>query len=106
LPCQVRHLSNRMILRWDAGAVVDDFHNSLIVIASGLDSDLTSAIHRIRCVIEQVDPYLREFASDSRAHDQIRSFPSGNRKRHLGSATAQMKHYYDFGTRSATSEAL
>ena len=52
----------RTILRWDAGAIVDDFHNSLIVVASGLNSDLTSAIHRIRCVIEQVDPHLREFA--------------------------------------------
>ena len=51
----------RTILRWDAGAVVDDFNDSLVVVASGLDSDLTAAIHRIRCVIEQVDPYLREF---------------------------------------------
>src|SRR4029077_6020768 len=51
----------RKILRWDAGAIVDNFYNSLVVIASGLNSDLTSAIHRIRCVIEQVDPYLREF---------------------------------------------
>jgi hypothetical protein len=62
LPCQVRHLSKPTILRWDAGAVVDDFNNSLIVIASGFDSDLTSAIYRIRCVIAQVDPYLRGFA--------------------------------------------
>ena len=36
--------------------------NRLIVVASGSDSDLTSAIHRIRCVIEQVNPDLREFA--------------------------------------------
>ena len=42
----------RKILRWDAGAVVDDFHDRLVVVASGLNSDFTSAIYRIRCVIE------------------------------------------------------
>ena len=52
----------RKILRWDAGAVVDDFHDRLVVVASGLDSDFTAAIYSIRCVIEQVDPHLREFA--------------------------------------------
>jgi phage-related minor tail protein len=37
-------------------------HDSLIAVASALNGGFTSAIHRIRCVIEQVDPHLREFA--------------------------------------------
>ena len=52
----------REILGWDAGAVIDDFHDRLVVVALGLNSDFTTAIYRIRCVIEQVDPHLREFA--------------------------------------------
>jgi hypothetical protein len=52
----------RKILRWDARAIVDELHDSLIIVALGLNSDFTTAIYRIRCVIEQVDPHLREFA--------------------------------------------
>jgi hypothetical protein len=52
----------REILRWDAQAVVEDLHDSLIIVASGLNRDLTTAIYRIRRIIEQVDPHLREFA--------------------------------------------
>ena len=46
----------RKTLRWDAGAVIDDFHGRLVVVASGLDSDFPAAIYSIRCVIKQVDP--------------------------------------------------
>ena len=42
----------REILRWDARAVVEDLHDSLIIVALGLNSDFTAAIYRIRCVIE------------------------------------------------------
>src|SRR5262245_23748325 len=52
----------RKILWGDSGAVVDNFHNRLIVVASGLDRDFTTAIYSIRRVVEQVDPHLCELA--------------------------------------------
>ena len=52
----------RKIFRLDAEAVVDDLHDRLVVVASGLNRDFTTAIYRVRCVIEQVDPHLRELA--------------------------------------------
>ena len=56
----------REILWWDAGAVIDDFHDRLVAFALGSNRDFSATIYRIRRVIEQVDRHLCEFAGDSR----------------------------------------
>jgi hypothetical protein len=43
----------RAILREDAGAVVDNFHDRLIIVPSGLNCDFTTVAYRIRRVVEQ-----------------------------------------------------
>ena len=52
----------RTILRWNAGAVVDDLHDCLVVVAPGSNRDFAIAVHRIRRVIEQIHPHLCKFA--------------------------------------------
>ena len=49
-------------LGWNAGSVVRDFHDRLIVLAPRSNGKLATAVHRIRGIIEQVHPHLREFA--------------------------------------------
>ena len=52
----------RAILRRNAGAVVDDLHDRLVVFASRLNGDFAVSVYRIRRVIEQIYPDLRKLA--------------------------------------------
>src|SRR5438270_4463294 len=48
---------------WDSRTVVDYFHNDPIVLAAGLNPELTRSFHRIRGVRYQVRPDLVQFTA-------------------------------------------
>ena len=52
----------REILFWDAPVRCHDLDDRLVVVASGLDGNFTAPIYRIRRIVEQVYPDLRDFA--------------------------------------------
>src|SRR5215471_13729113 len=57
----------RLQIRRNAGAVIHDFNDKLIVFEAGADADFSRAVNRVDSVVDEMGPNLIEFAAVS--HD-------------------------------------
>src|SRR6185437_8794013 len=53
----------RHCVRWNAGAIVGNFHEDEIVFAGGADGELAAALHGIGGVVDEIGPDLIQFAA-------------------------------------------
>ena len=71
----------RLQIRRNAGAVIHDFNDKLVVFEAGANADFSRAVNRVNGVVDEIGPNLIEFAAVS--HDGRHGAIERARHRHV-----------------------